>query len=188
MREAAGGKAYQLCLAACMRGSRRQGAGRPSRLPARSLCTRPESSRHRPWPSLCTLTVSGEEGAGTMAAERVSPSASPPRSQGPQPTRHPRPAPPPPPRSRREGGQRNASSARGRPVPGRPRPCLAHSPAIVISSTSTEPQRTLPRSSVSRPTWRSPANMSRRLPAMVISSTGWAIFPPATQNPAAPRE
>ena len=112
MREAAGGKAYQLCRAACMGGSRRQGAGKPSRLPARSLCTRPDSARHRPWPSLCTLTVSSEERAGTMAAERASPSASLPRSQGPTPTRHPSPAPRSPPRNRREGGQRNAMPGR----------------------------------------------------------------------------
>ena len=68
------------------------------------------------------------------------------------------------------------------------RESVPHSPAIVISSRSTEPQRTLPRSSVSLPTCRSLENMSRRFPAIVISSTGWAISPWATQNPAAPRE
>ena len=81
--------------------------------------------------------------------------------------------------SRRPGGSRPAPALRG---------TAAHSPAIVISSMSTEPQRTLPRNSVSLPTCRRPENMSRKLPAMVISSTGWTISPLATQNPAAPRE
>ena len=41
---------------------------------------------------------------------------------------------------------------------------------------------------VSRPTAAMPRNISFRLPAMVISSTGKRISPPSTQKPAAPRE
>jgi len=45
-------------------------------------------------------------------------------------------------------------------------------PAMVMPSTRIEPQRREPRVSSSLPTAAMPLNMSRRLPAMVISSTG----------------
>ena len=61
-------------------------------------------------------------------------------------------------------------------------------PAIVICSIRSDPVRMAPRVSTSAPTSRIPRNMSARLPAMVISSTGYAISPPSTQKPAAPRE
>ena len=61
-------------------------------------------------------------------------------------------------------------------------------PAIVICSTRMDPMRMAPRASTSAPTSRMPRNMSARFPAMVISSTGYAISPPSTQKPAAPRE
>ncbi len=56
-----------------------------------------------------------------------------------------------------------------------------HSPAMVMSSTRIEPLRREPRTTVSRPTAAMPRNMSLRLPAMVISSTGYAISPFSTQ-------
>ncbi len=64
----------------------------------------------------------------------------------------------------------------------------AHSPAIVISSSSTEPMRTPPRASTSSPTATMPRSIPPRLPAIVISATGYWIAPFSTQNPAAPRE
>ena len=54
-------------------------------------------------------------------------------------------------------------------------------PAMVIRSISMEPHSREPRASTSRPTAVMERNMSRRLPAMVISSTGWRISPPSTQ-------
>ena len=65
---------------------------------------------------------------------------------------------------------------------------LPQSPAIIIRSISQEPVCTLVRVSMSVPTSSSPMNISLRLPAMVISSTGYWISPPSTQKPAAPRE
>ncbi len=82
-------------------------------------------------------------------------------------------------------GPRPNTDARGRASSGSG---PTHSPAMVIRSMSVDPQRTFPRVSMSLPTCRRPENMSRRLPAMVTSSTGNAISPPATQNPAAPLE
>ena len=61
-------------------------------------------------------------------------------------------------------------------------------PARVMDSIRIEPVRMLPFRSTSLPTATSPRNMSLRLPAMVISSTGYWIAPFSTQNPAAPRE
>ena len=61
-------------------------------------------------------------------------------------------------------------------------------PAIVICSIRIDPVRMDPCESTSEPTSRIPRNMSARFPAIVISSTGYAISPPSTQNPAAPRE
>ena len=61
-------------------------------------------------------------------------------------------------------------------------------PATVRPSTSSEPQRTVPRGSTSLPTAAMARNMSLRLPATVTSSTGWTSSPFSTQNPAAPRE
>ncbi len=63
-----------------------------------------------------------------------------------------------------------------------------HSPAMVMVSISQEPVRVLPGKSQSLPTATRPANMRLRLPAMVISSTGYWISPFSTQKPAAPRE
>jgi hypothetical protein len=63
-----------------------------------------------------------------------------------------------------------------------------HSPAIVIRSINQEPVWVLPGKSQSLPTATSPANIVLRLPAMVISSTGYWISPSSTQKPAAPRE
>ncbi len=63
-----------------------------------------------------------------------------------------------------------------------------HSPAIVMRSMSQEPVRVLPGKSQSLPTATSPANIFLRLPAMVISSTGYWISPRSTQKPDAPRE
>ncbi len=48
-----------------------------------------------------------------------------------------------------------------------------YSPAMVILSNNNEPERIEPRVSTSLPTATRPANMSRRLPAMVSSSTGY---------------
>src|SRR5690606_34419512 len=48
----------------------------------------------------------------------------------------------------------------------------AQLPAMVTESTRIEPVRMLPRASTSLPTATIARNMSRRLPAMVISSTG----------------
>lgn len=77
----------------------------------------------------------------------------------------------------------------------RPRTChaairtaTAHAPAIVIGASSIEPQRTLPRRSMSLPIICSVSNIVFRLPAMVISSTGCTGSPFSTQKPAAPRE
>ena len=61
-------------------------------------------------------------------------------------------------------------------------------PATAISSISTEPQVLVPRVSSSLPTATMPRYMSARLPAMVISSTGYWISPFSTQKPLAPRE
>ena len=61
-------------------------------------------------------------------------------------------------------------------------------PARVMDSIRIEPVRMLPLGSTSLPTATSPRNMSLRLPAMVISSTGYWITPFSTQKPAAPRE
>ena len=61
-------------------------------------------------------------------------------------------------------------------------------PARVILPISQEPLWMLPRRSTSLPTARRSANIWRRLPAMVISSTGKAISPFSTQKPLAPRE
>jgi hypothetical protein len=63
-----------------------------------------------------------------------------------------------------------------------------YEPAIVMRSINTEPVRVLLRVSTSLPTSTMPMNMSRRLPATVISSTGYWISPCSTQKPAAPRE
>ena len=49
----------------------------------------------------------------------------------------------------------------------------AHSPAMVISCSRIEPTRVPPRASTSSPTAAMPLSMSRRLPAMVISATGY---------------
>ena len=49
----------------------------------------------------------------------------------------------------------------------------AQAPAIIMWSTSTEPVRVLPRMSTSLPTATMPMNISFRLPATVISSTGY---------------
>jgi hypothetical protein len=46
----------------------------------------------------------------------------------------------------------------------------------------------LPRTTWSVPTPAMFLNMSRKLPAIVISSTGYRISPFYTQNPLAPRE
>jgi len=61
-------------------------------------------------------------------------------------------------------------------------------PATVIDSIRIEPVRMLPRMSTSLPTATRPRNMSFRLPATVISSTGYWMTPFSTQKPAAPRE
>ncbi len=63
-----------------------------------------------------------------------------------------------------------------------------YSPATVICPTRIDPHCRAPRTSTSLPTATMLRNMSLRLPAMVISSTGYWIFPPSTQKPAAPRE
>jgi hypothetical protein len=56
-----------------------------------------------------------------------------------------------------------------------------YSPAIVIRSIRIDPHSRPLRTSTSPPTEAMPLNMSRRLPAMVISSTGNWISPPSTQ-------
>ena len=56
-----------------------------------------------------------------------------------------------------------------------------YAPAIVMPSTMIDPQVREPRVSESPPTATTLRNMSRRFPAMVISSTGYRIFPPSTQ-------
>ena len=61
-------------------------------------------------------------------------------------------------------------------------------PPTVRLSMSTDPVFLPPRLSVSAPTATMPPKMPRRLPAMVISSTGCAITPFSTQKPLAPRE
>lgn len=66
--------------------------------------------------------------------------------------------------------------------------CRRQLPAIVMRSTRTEPTCFEPRTSMSLPMAAIPRNISPRLPAMVISSTGWMISPFSTQYPAAPRE
>ena len=63
-----------------------------------------------------------------------------------------------------------------------------YSPAIVAESISQDPVRMLPRHSSSLPTATRPENIALRLPATVISSTGYWICPSSTQKPAAPRE
>src|SRR5690606_10219820 len=79
----------------------------------------------------------------------------------------------------------------------RARPCAVKSitglggqsdPATVIAPTRIEPVRMCGRGSTSLPTASIAWNIPRRLPAMVIPSTGWTISPPRTRNPAAPRE
>ena len=52
------------------------------------------------------------------------------------------------------------------------RPAAPQAPAMVISSSSTEPVRMAPRSSTSDPMARTPWYICRRLPAMVTSCTG----------------
>ena len=54
--------------------------------------------------------------------------------------------------------------------------------------SSTEPTRTPPRASMSSPTAAMPLNIAPKLPAMVISATGYCSWPFSTQKPAAPRE
>ena len=95
----------------------------------------------------------------------------------------------------RPGGALARLGDRVPPTPHRERPAgrglrvtVRQLPAIVICSTRMDPVRMPPRASTSAPTSRIPRNMSARFPAMVISSTGYAISPPSTQKPAAPRE
>lgn len=64
----------------------------------------------------------------------------------------------------------------------------SHCPATVIRSIRMEPHCLDPRTTRSLPTETMPRNMSFRLPAIVISCTGWTISPRSTQYPAAPRE
>ena len=64
----------------------------------------------------------------------------------------------------------------------------AQAPATVMRSTRIEPQCLEPRTSTSEPISRMPISMSLRLPAMVISCTGYWMTPFSTQKPAAPRE
>ena len=61
-------------------------------------------------------------------------------------------------------------------------------PPTVMRPTRIDPVRREPRRSTSRPMATMSRNMSRRLPAIVTSSTGCAISPSSTQKPAAPRE
>ena len=70
-------------------------------------------------------------------------------------------------------------------------PCLRlayDSPATVIGANNKLGARTLPRISRSSPMRTIFFSISRKLPAIVNSSTGWAITPSSTQKPAAPRE
>ena len=57
-----------------------------------------------------------------------------------------------------------------------------------MPSTSTEPHWRELRCDTSLPMATMFLNMVFRLPAMVISCTGYAITPSSTQNPAAPRD
>ena len=50
---------------------------------------------------------------------------------------------------------------------------IRQSPAMVISCSRIDPTRVPPRTSTSSPTAAMPSSMSRRLPAMVISATGY---------------
>ena len=68
------------------------------------------------------------------------------------------------------------------------RVAAAYSPATIILPTRIEPVRTCERRSTSLPIASKLSNMRRRLPAMVMPSTGYWISPFSTQNPAAPRE
>src|SRR3990170_7195191 len=65
-------------------------------------------------------------------------------------------------------------------------PC--HRPATVMPSTKIDPHCFEPCTSTSLPTATMLRNISFRLPAIVISCTGYWISPCSTQNPAAPRE
>jgi len=69
-----------------------------------------------------------------------------------------------------------------------PRRITSQLPATVMRSIRIDPVRMCERRSTSAPIAAMPANMSRRFEAMVISSTGYAMAPSSTQNPAAPRE
>ena len=66
--------------------------------------------------------------------------------------------------------------------------CSGYEPATVSDSSNKDPVRMLPRRSTSFALATMFLNMSARLPAIVISSTGNAISPSSTQNPLAPRE
>src|SRR5690606_30130592 len=61
-------------------------------------------------------------------------------------------------------------------------------PATVIPSIRIEPVRMCERGSTSLPTASMAMNISRRLPATVMPSTGWVMAPPSTRKPEAPRE
>ena len=61
-------------------------------------------------------------------------------------------------------------------------------PATIIFSIRIDPVWILPRRSTSLPTCTILRYMSARLPATVISSTGYWICPCSIHNPAAPRE
>lgn len=64
----------------------------------------------------------------------------------------------------------------------------AYSPATFIDSIKIEPVWIWERVSISLPTATICCNICLRLPAMVISETGYLISPFSTQKPAAPRE
>jgi len=92
------------------------------------------------------------------------------------------------------GGRGDRQSFGGRSLPVRPhaegvvRAPQPGRPATVMRPMQMEPVRMARRVSTSDPTASMAANISFRLPATVISSTGWRISPFSTQKPAAPRE
>ena len=92
-------------------------------------------------------------------------------------------------RHQQDDGRRLAQELRGNVAAGSDRGSVkrcsicrpGYSPAIIISLTSIEPTRTPPRTSTSLPIAAMFLYMSLRLPAMVISCTGYACTPFSTQ-------